>query len=286
MIFGNPHSVAKARPTSSPAASVGVRRPASDEAGGQGKPTKNTVSDAGARRTESLTQVHAGTLPAVTREAVVLDGRSNRMKVSTAETIVQMRQDLACLSELDDPKFAPPSTKQATYDLNAFLKERRGLAQKLVAACSKETMRIEKSKSAEMFEDELADLGDIKERTNACVGIFDVLSKPNSAPDDVLAAHATCERFGMKCSTGFYRYEIWNKGQHYMVFNGVTSLCNMCFPDSPEVVKLMQHGSNMEDCTQLACDLLMDSVLVLMQTAFPSEKEARIPAHTSNIKKQ
>ena len=71
-----------------------------------------------------------------------------------------------------------------------------------------------------------------------------------------------------------------------MVFNDVTSLCKMCFPDSPEVVKLMQHGSNMEDCTQLACDLLMDSVLVLMQTAFASEKEARIPAHTSNIKKQ
>ena len=87
MIFGNPHSVAKARPTSSPAASVGVRRPASDEACGQGKPTKNTVSDAGARRTESLTQVHAGTLPAVTREAVVLDGRTNRLKTSTAETI-------------------------------------------------------------------------------------------------------------------------------------------------------------------------------------------------------
>ena len=275
MIFGNPR----------PAASVGVRRPASDEAGGQGKPTKNTVSNAGARRTESLTQVHAGTLPAVTREAVVLDGRTNRLKASTAETIVQMRQDLACLTELDDPKFAPPSTKQAKDNLNAFLKERRGLAQKLVAACSKDTMRIETSKSAEMFEDELADLGDIKERTNACIGIFDVLSKPISAPDDVLAAHATCERFGMKCSTGFYRYEFWNKGQHYMVFNDVTSLCKMCFPDSPEVVKLMQHGSNMEDCTQLACDLLMDSVLVLMQTAFPSEKEARIPTHTSNIKK-
>ena len=285
MIFGNPHSVAKARPTSSPVASVGVRR-TSDVAGGQGKPTKNTVSDAGARRTESLTQVHAGTLPAVTREAVVLDGRGNRLKTSTAETIRQMRQDLACLSELDDPKFAPPSTKQAKDDLNAFLKERRGLAQKLVAACSKETMRIDKSKSAEMFEDELADLRDIKERTDACIGIFDVLPKPNSAPDDVLAAHATCERFGMKCSTGFYRYEFWNKGQHYMVFNDVTSLCKMCFSDSPEVVKLMQHGSSMEDCTQLACELLMDSVLVLMQTAFPSEKEARIPAHTSNIKKQ
>ena len=140
-------------------------------------------------------------------------------------------------------------------------------------------------KFADVFEDELADLGDIKERTNACIGIFDVLSKPNSAPDDVLAARETCERFGMKCSTGFYRYEFWNKGQHYMVFNDVTSLCKMCFPDSPEVVKLMQHGSNMEDCIQLACDLLMDSVLVLMQTAFPSEKEARIPAHTSNIKK-